>query len=256
MIQHFISDLHLCEEQPHLLRLFEIYLERYAPQASHLYILGDLFEVWIGDDYLPDWLLQLTQKMKSLSTDGTRIFFCHGNRDFLLGHQFAQQAGLQLLDEYATITLNGRKVLLCHGDTLCTDDAAYQTFRAEVRTEKWQSEFLSLPIEKRLAIVNQYRQQSKQATAEKANDIMDVNRSSVDSIFDAHQVQYLIHGHTHRPATHSNNGHHRIVLSDWGHEGQYLEFKDDCLKSFCFNEQHRVVDDDISTVRIDSSGSF
>lgn len=255
MIQHFISDLHLCEEQPHLLRLFEVYLERYAPRASHLYILGDLFEVWIGDDYLPDWLIQLTKKMKSLSSSGTQIFFCHGNRDFLLGHQFAQLAGLQLLNEYATIALNDRKVLLCHGDTLCTDDAAYQAFRSEVRTEKWQSEFLSLSIEKRLAIVNQYRQQSKQATAEKTNEIMDVNNSTVNSIFDAHQVQYLIHGHTHRPATHRNNGRYRIVLSDWGQEGQYLEFKDGCLQSFRFDAGDCSNDDDITMVKVCSPQS-
>lgn len=254
MITHFISDLHLCDEQPQLLRLFAHYLEKYAPQADRLYVLGDLFEVWIGDDYQPQWLLPITQQLNKLVVQGTSIYFCHGNRDFLLGKHYAKQANLKLLPEYSTINLFNHSVLLCHGDTLCTDDTAYQTFRQQVRSEQWQQEFLSLPIEQRLAIVNNYRQQSKQATAEKSQEIMDVNEDEVSITFQQYDVELMIHGHTHRPAihqTHNNNTiQRRVVLSDWRDYGQFLVASDNTLSSYHFDTKSRWSDPDIPSLSI------
>ncbi|WP_205859177.1 UDP-2,3-diacylglucosamine diphosphatase [Pleionea sediminis] len=245
MIKHFISDLHLSEEHPHLLRMFDRYLKHYAPEANELYILGDLFEVWIGDDYLPEWLIEITNSLSELSKS-TKIYFCHGNRDFLVGERFAKSARISLLSDYSVVDLEETPILLCHGDTLCTDDVAYQNFRDEVRTDKWQTEFLNLPIEKRLAIANGYRQQSKEATTDKSNDIMDVNQQAVDETFKKFNVDFMIHGHTHRPATHVKHQQYRIVLSDWGKQGQFLEFKNGALKSFRFDEHGRFEDTEVT----------
>lgn len=235
MTTHFISDLHLCEEQPHLVALFEHYLENYTFGIEKLYILGDLFEVWIGDDYQPDWVVAVQQKLKHLSDQGTHIFFCHGNRDFLIGETFAALTGVKLLPEYEVIQLSDQPALVCHGDSLCVDDVAYQEFRSQVRTTKWQQEFLALPAEKRLAIVNDYRAQSKAATAAKTNDIMDVNQNEVKKIFAKYSVDLLIHGHTHRPATHQFNNLQRIVLSDWRDYGQFLEWKNGVFQTVYFD---------------------
>ncbi|PWK53379.1 UDP-2,3-diacylglucosamine diphosphatase [Pleionea mediterranea] len=254
MITHFISDLHLSDEQPQLLRLFTHYLEQYAPRADRLYILGDLFEVWIGDDYQPQWLMPFTHQLNNLAEQGTSLYFCHGNRDFLLGNNYAKQANLKLLPEYSTIDLFGQSVLLCHGDTLCTDDTAYQDFRQQVRSEQWQQEFLSLPVEQRLAIVNNYRQQSKQATAEKSQEIMDVNADEVSHTFQHNDVEVMIHGHTHRPAIHrtekDNTSLQRIVLSDWRDYGQYLEADSGIISSFHFDTKSRWDDPDIPSFSI------
>jgi UDP-2,3-diacylglucosamine hydrolase len=223
---HFISDLHLCDEQPHLLRLFEYYLDNYVHHAQQLYILGDLFEVWIGDDYQPDWVVQVQQRLHELTQKGTEIFFCHGNRDFLVGETFAQKTGVQLLNEYQIIQLGHQSALICHGDSLCIDDIPYQEFRSQVRQTAWQQQFLALPIEQRLAIVNDYRDQSKAATAAKTSEIMDVNQDQVKRIFHNFNVDILIHGHTHRPAIHSVGEQQRIVLSDWRDYGQFLQWRD------------------------------
>lgn len=240
MTTHFISDLHLTPEQPHLLRLFEYYLSEIAPSADELYILGDLFEVWIGDDYLPQWLKPIENKLAELSKGHSKIFFCHGNRDFLVGNEFSKRTGIQLLDEYATINLGNISALLCHGDSLCTDDIKYIEFRNQVRTKQWQNNFLSLPIEQRLAIVNDYRDQSAKATAEKNVDIMDVKTDTVSQIMQQYQCPILIHGHTHRPNKHESTLFTRMVLSDWYHYGQFLSFDDDTFESIYFNQDNRV----------------
>jgi UDP-2,3-diacylglucosamine hydrolase len=235
MTVHFISDLHLCEQQPHLLRLFNHYLEQHAPAAEKLYILGDLFEVWIGDDYQPEWVLKIQQRLADLVEKGTQVYFCHGNRDFLVGEGFAAHTGVKLLDEYQVIQLGNRSALLCHGDTLCTDDAPYQEFRAKVRQREWQNQFLALSIEQRLAIVNDYRDQSKAATATKADEIMDVNSQTVQRTFDTFKVNLMIHGHTHRPAIHQMHNQQRIVLSDWRDYGQFLQWNDNVFQPVYFD---------------------
>lgn len=218
---HFISDLHLCQEQPHLLRLFNHYLENIATAADAIYILGDLFEVWVGDDYQPDWVRALNQKLQQISAN-TPVFFCHGNRDFLVSSQYANQVGMTLLDEFHTLPIAGVPTLLCHGDSLCTDDIAYQNFRAQVRTPEWQATFLAQPIANRLAIVEQYRAQSKAATAAKNLEIMDVNSEAINQAAQDYQCQLMIHGHTHRPAQHETDFGRRLVLSDWREQGHYL----------------------------------
>jgi len=240
MIQHVIADLHLSEEQPHLVRLFDHYLENFATKADTLFILGDLFEVWIGDDYQPEWLNNITQRLRQLSQH-CAIYFCHGNRDFLLGESYAERAGMTLLSEYETTQLLGCKTLLCHGDTLCTDDVAYQEFRQQVRTQQWQSQFLALPIEQRLAIVNDYRAQSKQATAEKNDAIMDVNLNTVAHTVKEYDATLLIHGHTHRPAIHQESFGPRLVVSDWRKHGHFLELSENSATScyFEFNSCNR-----------------
>ncbi len=235
MTVHFISDLHLCEEQPHLMALFDHYLKNYTQEIDQLYILGDLFEVWVGDDYQPDWVKLIEQKLCQLKERGVELFFCHGNRDFLIGEAFASRTGISLLQEYQVIKLGRQSALLCHGDSLCTDDLPYQDFRAKVRTQQWQQQFLALPIEQRLAIVNDYRDQSKAATAAKTNDIMDVNQSEVEQAFAKFNVELLIHGHTHRPATHHFNNLQRIVLSDWRDYGQFLQWENGVFQSVYFD---------------------
>ncbi|NVJ59309.1 MAG: UDP-2,3-diacylglucosamine diphosphatase [Gammaproteobacteria bacterium] len=240
MTCHFISDLHLSSEQPHLLRLFEYYLDNIAPNASEIFILGDLFEVWIGDDYRPEWLQPITQKLKTLNEKKIKVAFCHGNRDFLVGQGFCDDVGIQLMSECTTIQLDGTPTLLCHGDSLCIDDVEYIAFRNQVRTQQWQKEFLSLSIEQRLKIVNDYREQSAQATSEKNEAIMDVNQSMVRKVMQQENCQLLIHGHTHRPAQHEDSEFTRLVLSDWYDYGHFLLFENGHFDSIYFNGDSQV----------------
>lgn len=244
---HFISDLHLSDEQPHLIELFTDYLKKHTNKISKLYMLGDLFEVWIGDDYQPKWIQDILEQLAALNQRGVELYFLHGNRDFMVGKGFMQATGCRLLDDYATVQLGDHKVLLCHGDTLCIDDTAYQTFRKQVRTNQWQSQFLSLPIEQRLAIVADYRKQSKSATAEKQQDIMDVNTHEFIKVMNSFELKHMIHGHTHRPKLHQDQGLFRWVLSDWRELGQFVSFADNTLTAHYFDtsgikssEQHSM----------------
>ncbi|MDH5630176.1 MAG: UDP-2,3-diacylglucosamine diphosphatase [Gammaproteobacteria bacterium] len=223
---HCISDLHLSEDQPHLFALFEHYMKTYAPASNQLFVLGDLFEVWIGDDHQSELNAKVIQLFADYSKNG-ELFFMHGNRDFLLGEQFAQQCGGQLVDEPHPINWHEYQIAFMHGDSFCIDDQPYQDFRAKVRTSEWQQAFLSQSIEERLKIVNDLRQQSKAAQKEKSYEIMDVNQGAVEDFIKSNQCDYLIHGHTHRPFLHElniNGSHHnRLVLSDWNDRGHFLE---------------------------------
>lgn len=225
---HLISDLHLCEEQPHVTALFEKYMQEFAPQSQQLFVLGDLFEVWVGDDNKSPFNQNIIKYFKRYTQNHGKLFFIHGNRDFLLGDSFAQQCGAQLINEPYHLQWNNTHIELMHGDILCTDDVEYQEFRSKVRQAQWQNEFLSLNIEQRLNIVSGLREQSISAQQTKENDIMDVNASSVKGFFQTSQCDWLIHGHTHRQATHkielaNNKTGVRIVLSDWHNKGHYLE---------------------------------
>ncbi|EGT0638958.1 MULTISPECIES: UDP-2,3-diacylglucosamine diphosphatase [Citrobacter] len=223
----FIADLHLCTEEPAITAGFLRFLAGDARQADALYILGDLFEAWIGDDDPNPLHHQIAAAIKSLVDSGVPCFFIHGNRDFLLGKRFARESGMTLLPEEKMLDLYGRKVLIMHGDTLCTDDAGYQAFRAKVHQSWLQKLFLALPLFIRQRIAAKMRANSKAANSSKSLEIMDVNQQAVIAELENHQVQWLIHGHTHRPAVHelTANGQpaFRVVLGAWHSEGSMIK---------------------------------
>lgn len=230
----FVSDLHLCPSRPHINRLFFDFLTGPARQAESLYILGDLFEYWAGDDDLDDpFNAGICTALRTLSETAVPVFFMAGNRDFLAGEGFARTAGLSLLPDPATLDLHGTRTLLMHGDTLCTDDDAYQAFRAEVRTPDWQQAFLALPLAHRKSQIEALRRESEAQKQVKPMQIMDVNPVAVLQALTLHRCARLIHGHTHRPARHAlvANGRscERWVLPDWYETGSYLA----CDESGC-----------------------
>ncbi len=225
----FISDLHLCASRPAITRLFITFLQQRPQPGDRLYILGDLFEAWIGDDAVDEHSQPVIDALQQLHLNGIAVYLMHGNRDFLLGDQFASVSGAQLIDDHVVIELDGTNVLLMHGDTLCTDDVDYQAFRRQVRDPAFCSEFLSHSIEKRMAIASQFREESRNRSKEKSAEIMDVNQAAVEKTMREYGVHHLIHGHTHRPAQHhfELDGTHaeRTVLGDWYHQGSVLQHR-------------------------------
>jgi UDP-2,3-diacylglucosamine hydrolase len=233
MIQ-FISDLHLDGNRPELLRLFQQYMQETALEADSLYILGDLFEAWIGDDdNNPDYRA-IVNELRQYSDNGRKLYIMHGNRDFLLGQQFATDTGCTLIDDPTVIDLFGRPVVLLHGDSLCTDDEQHMAFRAEVRGQRWQKDFLSKSLAERQAIARELRRKSMIEKTNKPEAIMDVNADTVKQVLREHGVDCMIHGHTHRPAMHQLDldgaTADRIVLGDW-HENQGSVLK--CTADSC-----------------------
>ena len=222
----FISDLHLDRERPEILSLFCDFLREEAARADAVYILGDLFEYWIGDDDPAEALQPAIGGLRDLTASGVPVFFMHGNRDFLVGKQFADTTGITLLPDPTVIDLHGTKTLLMHGDSLCTDDVAYQALREQLRHPQWQAQFLSQPLAQRHAYAQALRERSRAATAEKAEDIMDVNPAEVRRAMQSAGVSRLIHGHTHRPNIHALALDHapaeRMVLGDWYDQGSVL----------------------------------
>ena len=223
----FISDLHLTPERPRPVELFYRFLNEVAPQAKALYILGDFFEAWVGDDDLAlPFHAQIASALLQLANKGTPIFFMPGNRDFLAGPTLAAAAGWTSLPDPSVIELYGTPTLISHGDAYCTDDEAYQTFRRQVRDAAWQQAFLSQPIEARRAAAKAIRERSEQAKADKKPNIMDVSPQAIHAALTENDVTRLIHGHTHRPARHDvaldGNTAERWVLPDWYETGGYL----------------------------------
>lgn len=222
----FISDLHLTEERPEIITLFRTFLREEAAQADALYILGDLFEAWLGDDAVLPSMQVVLDELSTLSKNGVPTFVMVGNRDFLLGEQFEKMTGCKLLPDPSVINLYGTDTLLMHGDTLCTDDVEYQAFRKQVRNPAWQSAVLAKTIDERIAMAREARAESKARTQEKSEDIMDVNAETVNEAFREHGVIRLIHGHTHRPAIHQlrlgEKTVTRIVLGDWYDQSSVL----------------------------------
>ena len=222
----FISDLHLDEARPQIVDLFARFLADEARQADALYILGDLFESWIGDDDNAPLATRVANALRALRDRGVPIYFLHGNRDFLLGTDYAARAGIELLADPAIVELDGERTLLMHGDTLCTDDIEYQKFRNLVRNPAWQAQFLAKPLAERRAFAAQAREESRKQTAMKAAEIMDVNQAAVESTMHEYGVHRLIHGHTHRPAAHrfelDGRAAERIVLGDWYEQSSVL----------------------------------
>lgn len=222
----FISDLHLDPARSATVIQFLAFLEQQARQAEACYILGDLFEAWIGDDDDAELGRTVGNALRALADSGVPVFFLHGNRDFLIGARFAAASGVRLLPETEVIDLYGEPVLLLHGDTLCTDDVDYQAFRAQVRDPAWQARLLELPLAQRRILAGQLRETSRQANRQKATDITDVNAAAVDQALRAHGVRLMIHGHTHRPAIHEwmldGLPARRAVLGDWYARGSVL----------------------------------
>jgi len=220
----FISDCHLDPGRPEITQTLSAFLDNRASRADRLYILGDLFEVWLGDDDpaeaqqpVIDALHRLAQRIP--------VYFMAGNRDFLLGESFADRVGIRRLDEPRVLQLGSNRTLLIHGDTLCTDDHDYQQFRALVRSPEWQAEFLARPLAERREIAAQLRSDSADAMAQKPADIMDVNPLAVESCFRDNAVDTIIHGHTHRPAVHRYPGRQtRHVLGDWNPGPSFLSW--------------------------------
>ncbi len=222
----FVSDLHLDPARPAITALFLDFLARQAGRADACYILGDLFEAWVGDDDDAELGRAVAGALRALADSGVPVHFLHGNRDFLIGERFAAAAGVRLLPESEAINLYGEPVLLLHGDTLCTDDTDYQAFRAQVRDPAWQARLLELPLAQRRALAGQLRETSQQATQLKETAITDVNLEAVDGALRARGIRRMIHGHTHRPAIHEwmldGQPARRAVLGDWYDRGSVL----------------------------------
>ncbi len=226
MTTFFISDLHLDESHPEISDCFLRFLHTAASQADALYILGDFFEVWIGDDNDSPLIEKVSTALKNLSTQGIKLYFMQGNRDFLLGKRFADRCGMQLLNDPTSIDLYGQKILLMHGDLLCTDDLAYQKFRRKVHQPWLQRLFLSLPLSWRQKIAKKARQKSMHYTQHKSRAIQDVNQIAVEKVCQQYGVTTLIHGHTHRPAIHTFKSEGKLitryVLPAWHGQGGAL----------------------------------
>ncbi|MDP6968684.1 MAG: UDP-2,3-diacylglucosamine diphosphatase [Gammaproteobacteria bacterium] len=220
----FISDLHLDPGRPHHIQALRDFCACKLQPEGRLYILGDLFEAWLGDDMGLVAYADVISLLKQQTEQGIELFIQHGNRDFLLGKAFAEATGATFIAEEEVIEINHTRVLLMHGDSLCTDDIDYQAFKQQVRSKSWQQDFLALPAAERLQIAQHFRQQSGLMTANKHADIMDVNTSAVAEVMQKHQVSTLIHGHTHRPMVHQDQGQTRIVLGDWQGHFDYLDW--------------------------------
>ena len=224
----FISDLHLAEERPAANERFIEFLEGKARGADALYILGDFFEYWIGDDDLEDpFNSVMAGLLRRLTRGGMALYVMHGNRDFLIGERFCAATGAQLLQDPTVAEVEGVKTLLMHGDTLCTDDVDYQAWRRTARNPAFQADFLSKSLPERRRLILQMREKSKEVVQGKPAEIMDVNGDAVREVLRRHDVRRLIHGHTHRPGRHAievdGRRCERWVLPDWYGRGGYIE---------------------------------
>ncbi|OOR99735.1 UDP-2,3-diacylglucosamine diphosphatase [Haemophilus paracuniculus] len=241
MAYYFIADLHLNENDPEITALFLQFLREDAPLAEAVYILGDLFDFWVGDDEQSELISRVKHVLKTLTASGVKAYFICGNRDFLIGKRFAKETGIELLPDYQVIDLYGKKTLICHGDTLCIDDVKYQQFRRKVH-QKWRQKlFLCLPLSLRLHIARKIRAKSQQDKRTKSLNIMDVNPHFVAETMDKFAVQRLIHGHIHKQGVHyeknlqkSDRLYERIVLGDWGKTASILRVDE---TGFAFNEE-------------------
>jgi UDP-2,3-diacylglucosamine hydrolase len=230
----FISDLHLDPDRRDVVDIFLQFLNTQARTAKALYILGDLFEVWIGDDEETEFTTTIVEAIKSLVESGVAVFFMHGNRDFLAGERFEQLSGVHIIPDPFPVHLAGHKCLLLHGDTLCTGDVKYIEFRSLVRNPQWQQDFLSKSLEERRGIARALREKSLVEMSQKEEAIMDVEEQAVTKVCKEFQPELIIHGHTHRPGIHEVTdceNTQRIVLADWYDSGSYLQLDKDGFNS-------------------------
>ena len=222
----FISDLHLQESRPELTKAFINFLAEKINSEDELYILGDFFEQWIGDDHENQFINLIKKNLREKTTSGSKIYFMHGNRDFLIGKKFCNDVHSILLDDPHELEISKKRILLMHGDSLCTDDKDYQEFRSLVRNKNWQEEFLSKDLNERMEVAKSLREVSKLENKSKDEAIMDVNNLEVLKTIEENSLDLLIHGHTHRPFVHDENGVPRMVLGDWGSHLWYIKSTD------------------------------
>lgn len=224
-----ISDLHLAAERSDIYQAFRSFLKSDAKSATDLFILGDFFNLWIGDDDPDSFNAQVANELSLLADSGTNIHIMHGNRDFLLGENFCERSHASLIQEPYLLSCFDQQFLLMHGDSLCTLDVDYMAFRSMVRNQQWQEDFLARPLSERQAFADEARAKSKSMSSNKAEDIMDVTPQDVLAVLNEHQQKVLVHGHTHRPDIHeiSEISGLRIVLGDWDEKGWYLKITPD-----------------------------
>jgi len=224
----FVSDLHLEADRPDIGNQFIQFLKTEAMEADDLYILGDLFESWVGDDDPNAHYAKIKMAIRKVVDKGVPVYFMHGNRDFMIGRQFANETGVEILKDPYPVTMYGQKALLTHGDALCTDDTQYQRVRVMTRNPDWQASILAKPLKERLRIAAEARRQSLERTLNLSMAIMDVNQDEVRRVITTHGVDVLLHGHTHRPDIHTidlgNRKARRIVLGDWYMQGSVLRW--------------------------------
>ncbi|HSM31368.1 MAG TPA: UDP-2,3-diacylglucosamine diphosphatase [Woeseiaceae bacterium] len=230
----FISDLHLEAARPEIGEQFLDFLDEEAADADALYILGDFFEYWVGDDDPDAYYASIKQSLRAFTDSGVPVYFMHGNRDFMIGDRFAAETGVTILPDPHRSEFYGKPVLLSHGDALCTDDTEYQQMRAMTRNPDWQAMMLEKPVEERIAIAKQARAQSQERNKTLSESIMDVNPDAVRQIIAEHDVEILLHGHTHRPAIHGvdvdDRFAKRVVLGDWYDQGSVVRWDEDGLE--------------------------
>ncbi len=224
----FVSDLHLEAERPDIAQQFLSFLEQEASEADDLYILGDLFEAWVGDDDPNTHYFTIKRALRKLVDSGIPVYFMHGNRDFMIGRGFANETGVEILEDPYKVLMYGQQVLLSHGDVLCTDDVQYQRVRKMTRDPDWQASILARPLKDRLRMAEEARRQSLEQTINQSMEIMDVNLDAVEQLFQESKVDLLLHGHTHRPAIHDidlgRRKAKRIVLGDWYMQGSVVRW--------------------------------
>lgn len=227
----FISDLHLEAARPEIGEQFLDFLDDEAADAEALYILGDFFEYWVGDDDPDAYYAAIKRSLRAFTDTGVPTYFMHGNRDFMIGERFATETGVTILPDPHPLELYGKSVLLSHGDALCTDDTEYQQMRAMTRNPEWQAMMLAKPLEERIAIAQQARASSQERNAMLSEEIMDVNPEAVRQIISEYGVEILLHGHTHRPAIHNvevdDRIAKRVVLGDWYDQGSVVRWDED-----------------------------
>ena len=224
----FISDLHLEAERPDIGNQLIKFLQEDASEADDLYILGDLFEAWVGDDDPNAHYFKIKRALRKLVDGGIPVYFMHGNRDFMIGSGFANETGVEILTDPHPVTMYGQKALLSHGDILCIDDVQYQRLRVMTRNPEWQKSMLAKPLKDRLRMAEEARRQSLEQTLNLNMNIMDVNQDEVKRVITEHGVDVLLHGHTHRPAIHEvdlgGRKAKRIVLGDWYMQGSVVRW--------------------------------
>ena len=234
----FVSDLHLEPIENKKVKVFFQFLNNAVYKYEELYILGDFFEYWIGDDDIQPANKLIMQTLKTASDNGLKIYFIHGNRDFLVGSGFESETGVRILEDQYTFSLEGKKIMIAHGDTFCIDDVEYQEMKREIRSDSWKKDFLAKSISERVDFANDLRKRSAERNSNKPENIMDVNDDYVLEIIEREKIDILIHGHTHRPAVHKlSNGSTRAVLGSWEDSGSVIEYSQGNieLNSFSFD---------------------
>jgi UDP-2,3-diacylglucosamine hydrolase len=230
----FISDLHLEADRPEIGEQFLDFLDEEAADAEALYILGDFFEYWVGDDDPDEYYASIKRSLRAFTDSGVPVYFMHGNRDFMIGETFAEETGVTILPDPYPLDLFGKRVLLSHGDALCTDDTEYQKVRTMTRNPDWQAMILAKPLEERIAIAKQARARSQDRNKTLSESIVDVNADAVRQTISEYGVEILLHGHTHRPGIHGvevdDRFAKRVVLGDWYDQGSVLRWDEDGLE--------------------------